>query len=71
MRFAIRLIEHKFGQTNFDSESLKYFKIREDLEEMSILKSVPNQIYYLHEFSWIFSHFLAICFELFSSGSNL
>jgi hypothetical protein len=32
------------------------------------MKSVPNLIFYLHEFFWIFSQFLAIYFELFSSG---
>jgi hypothetical protein len=34
------------------------------------MKSVPNLISYLHEFSWNFSQFLAICFELFSSRGN-
>jgi hypothetical protein len=38
------------------------------MEEVSIMKSVPNLISYLHEFFWIFSQFLAIYFELFSSG---
>jgi hypothetical protein len=32
------------------------------------VKSVPNLIFYLHDFFWNFSHFLAICFELFSFG---
>jgi hypothetical protein len=32
------------------------------------MKSVSNLISYLHEFFWIFSQFLAIYFELFSSG---
>jgi hypothetical protein len=32
------------------------------------MKSVPNLISYLHDFSGIFSQFLAIFFELFSSG---
>jgi hypothetical protein len=32
------------------------------------MKSVPNLISYLHEFSWNFSQLLAICFELFSFG---
>jgi hypothetical protein len=32
------------------------------------MKSVPNLISYLHEFFGIFSQFLAIYFELFSSG---
>jgi hypothetical protein len=40
------------------------------LEEVSIIKSVPNLIFYFHEFSWIFSQFLAICFELFSFESD-
>jgi hypothetical protein len=35
---------------------------------MSIGKSVPNLISYLHEFLQNFSQFLAIFFELFSSG---
>jgi hypothetical protein len=54
MRLAIRLIEHKSGQTNFDSESFEYFKIGGDLREVSMMKSVPNWIYYSHEFSRIF-----------------
>jgi hypothetical protein len=32
------------------------------------MKNVPNLISYLHEFFWNFSQFLAIFFELFSSG---
>jgi hypothetical protein len=32
------------------------------------MKSVPNLIFYLHEFVRNFSQFLAIYFELFSSG---
>jgi hypothetical protein len=51
----------------FDLESLEYFKIREDLEEVSIMKSVPNLVSYLHNLFWNFSQFLAIYFELFSS----
>jgi hypothetical protein len=42
--------------------------MREDLEEVSIMKSIPNLISYLHEFFWIFSQFLANYFELFSFG---
>jgi hypothetical protein len=34
------------------------------------MKSVPNLISYFHDFFWNFSHFLAIYFELFSSGSK-
>jgi hypothetical protein len=34
------------------------------------MKSVPNLISYLHEFSQNFSQSLAICFELFSFGVN-
>jgi hypothetical protein len=34
------------------------------------MKSVPNLISYHHEFFWNFSQFLAIYFELFSSGSK-
>jgi hypothetical protein len=34
------------------------------------MKSVPNLISYLHNFFWNFSQFLAIYFELFSSGGN-
>jgi hypothetical protein len=37
---------------------------------VSIMKSVPNLIYYLHEFVWNFSQFLAIYFELFLPGSK-
>jgi hypothetical protein len=33
------------------------------------MKSVPNFIFYIHEFSRNFSQHLATCFELFSSGS--
>jgi hypothetical protein len=36
---------------------------------VSGIKSVPNLIYYLHEFFWNFYQFLANCFELFSSES--
>jgi hypothetical protein len=36
---------------------------------VSIIKSVPNLISYLHGISWNFSQLLDICFELFSSGS--
>jgi hypothetical protein len=32
------------------------------------MKSVPNLIFYLHKFSRNFSQFLAIYFEVFSSG---
>jgi hypothetical protein len=32
------------------------------------MKSVPNLIFYLHEFFWNFSQLLAIYFELYSSG---
>jgi hypothetical protein len=32
------------------------------------MKCVPNLIFYLHEFFWNFSQFLAIYFELFSSA---
>jgi hypothetical protein len=32
------------------------------------MKSVPNLIFYPHDFFWNFSQFLAIYFELFSSG---
>jgi hypothetical protein len=32
------------------------------------MKSVQNLIFYLHKIFWIFSQFLAICFELFSFG---
>jgi hypothetical protein len=42
MRLAIRLSEHKSGQTKFDSESFDYFKIWEELEEVSMMKSAPN-----------------------------
>jgi hypothetical protein len=34
------------------------------------MKIVPNLISYRHEFLWNFSQFLAIYFELFSSGSK-
>jgi hypothetical protein len=54
MVVATRLIEHKSGQTSFDSESWKQFKIREDLEEVSNMKSVPNLISYIQKFSGIF-----------------
>jgi hypothetical protein len=37
---------------------------------VSIIKSVPNLISYLHDFFWKFSQFLAIYFELFSSESK-
>jgi hypothetical protein len=38
------------------------------MEEVSIKKSVPNLISYLHELFRNFSQFLAIFFKLFSSG---
>jgi hypothetical protein len=38
------------------------------MEEVSIMKSVPNLISYLHEFFQNFYQFLTICFELFSFG---
>jgi hypothetical protein len=36
--------------------------------EVSIGKSVPNLIFYLHDFLQNFSQSLAICFEQFSFG---
>jgi hypothetical protein len=39
-----------------------------EIEEVSIKKSVPNFISYLHEWFRNFSQFLAIFYELFSSG---
>jgi hypothetical protein len=59
MMLAIRLIEHKSSQTSFDSESFGSFKIRKYLEEVSIMKSVPNLISYLHKFYRIFIPFLS------------
>jgi hypothetical protein len=55
MRLAIRLSEHKSGQKSFDSESFDYFKSSEELEMVSMMKSVPNLISYLQKFSQIFS----------------
>jgi hypothetical protein len=49
-----------FGQLKFNSESLDYFKIRGELEELLIAKSVPNWIFYLHKISRIFIPFLTI-----------
>jgi hypothetical protein len=60
MRLVIRLSEHKSGQINFDSEFFEYFKICTDLGEMSMMKIVPNWIYYSHEISWIFPNCLSI-----------
>jgi hypothetical protein len=40
------------------------------MEEVSSMKSVPNLISYFHDFFRNFSQFLAIYFELFSSGVN-
>jgi hypothetical protein len=37
------------------------------MEEVTIMKSVTNLIFYLHEFFWNFSQFLTIYFKLFSS----
>jgi hypothetical protein len=51
MRLAIRLSEHKSGQTKFDSES---FEIWEELEEVSMMKSASNWISYLYKFFQIF-----------------
>jgi hypothetical protein len=44
----------------FDIESFEYFKLRRDLEEVAIMKSVPNFIIYLHKYSQNFSPFLSI-----------
>jgi hypothetical protein len=41
-------------------DSFDSFKIYEDLENVSIIKHVPNYIYYLHELSKIFIHFLSM-----------
>jgi hypothetical protein len=57
---AISYYQHKSSQTTLDWKSFDLFKICEDLEEVSIIKSVPNYIYYLHEFSKIFIHFLSM-----------
>jgi hypothetical protein len=35
-------ISAQISQTSFDSESFDYFTIRGDLEEVAIMKSVPN-----------------------------
>jgi hypothetical protein len=43
----------------FDLESLEYFKICGDLEEVAITKSVPNWISYLQKFYSIFISFLS------------
>jgi hypothetical protein len=43
-----------------DLKSFEYFKICGDLEEVAIIKSVSNRIYYLHEFFRIFYHFISI-----------
>jgi hypothetical protein len=55
--------EIQFGtqstQTRFDLESLEYFKICGDLEEVAIMKSVPNWISYIHKFYRIFIPFLS------------
>jgi hypothetical protein len=69
MRLAIRLIEHKSGQTSLDLESWEKFKIFGESEEVVITKVVHNYTFFLHKFSWNFSQVLAICFELFSFGS--
>jgi hypothetical protein len=50
----------QIGQNSFDLESFEYFKIRGYLEEVAIIKSVPNWISYSHEFFQILSYFLAI-----------
>jgi hypothetical protein len=65
-------------------DSLEQFKIRGELEEVSIMKSVPNWIFYLHDFFWILIPFIAIfpmqktnfgvCFQSFKllpSGAQL
>jgi hypothetical protein len=41
-------------------ESFGQFKICGELKEVATLKSVPNLIYYLHDFLCNFSQFLAI-----------
>jgi hypothetical protein len=59
-RCCNQLIWAHFSQTSFDSESFEYFKIRGDLEEDVIRKSVPNWISYLHEFFRSFPYLLSI-----------
>jgi hypothetical protein len=49
-----RPIWAQINQTNFDSESFEYFKIRGDLEKVAIIKSVPNSISYIHKISRFF-----------------
>jgi hypothetical protein len=45
---------------SLDSESVEYFKIHEDLEEVAIMKSVQNWISYSHEFFQFFPYILLI-----------
>jgi hypothetical protein len=41
-------------------ESFEYFKIRGDLEQVTIRKSVLNLISHLHKFFWIFPQLVSI-----------
>jgi hypothetical protein len=60
MRHAIRLSEHKSGQTSLDMESLKYLKIRAQSDKVVITKVVSNYIFFLQKFYGNFYHPLAI-----------
>jgi hypothetical protein len=55
-----KLIWAEISQTSFDSKSCDYFKIYEELEEVSMIKSVPNLISYPQEFSQVFPHLVTI-----------
>jgi beta-xylosidase len=60
---GLQLAYMSTNQSNqsLDSESFEYFKIRGDLEEVAIMKSVQNWISYSHEFFQIFPYILVIC----------
>jgi hypothetical protein len=55
-----KVIWAQICQTSYDSESFDYFKICEDLEEMSMMKSVPDLISHLQEFCQMFPHYVSI-----------
>jgi hypothetical protein len=67
-----KLIRAQISQTNFDSESFDYFKICEELKEVSMMKSVPNLISYLQQFSQIFLtlYLFFLCEKLFLNISE-
>jgi hypothetical protein len=70
MRLAIRLIEHKSGQTNFDSESLKYSKSVKIWKKCQLLKVFQVSFSTAMNFPGIFLNSLPIVLSYFRPGVN-